>query len=347
MLQERSMKRRDFLGLAGAALITRSGASIAQPAFARKLRIVVVANKYHEADGLMAALRNQMKQSPNLSYPYNVASLQAPAYPPPAQNSVNPRCLIDIKTNPTDTAPSATMEIWCIDDLVNSQGDSGVKVTAMGAITNYGPLPDGVVAFGTAGYPDLASNNGCATIGGTIFIHDAAKDVAGYQGGSWVWPNHPENMGVLVSSKTPTSFFSSVAADQKTLSAASLEMISPQIHPAGVLQVIIAPDAVGISSVNIPYIPGSGAGAAYCGIDSTAVKQAQAKGATNITSVETTHGVIRSMWDAPFIYVTAIPNRVCHFPDEASGIYAQEFPSSHNAGIALKYVMPYFVSTIA
>jgi hypothetical protein len=75
--------------------------------------------------------------------------------------------------------------------------------------------------------------------------------------------------------------------------------------------------------------------------------KAKQAGATNITSVETTHGVIRSMWDKPFIYVTAIPNRLCHFPDEAQSIYAQEFPSSHNAGIALKYVIPYFVSAIA
>jgi hypothetical protein len=78
------------------------------------------------------------------------------------------------------------------------------------------------------------------------------------------------------------------------------------------------------------------------------IVQAQAAGATNITSVETTHGVIRSKWpDAAFIYVTAIPNRVCHFPDEAQKIYAQEFPSSHNAGVAFKHVMPYFVSAIA
>jgi hypothetical protein len=153
---------------------------------------------------------------------------------------------------------------------------------------------------------------------------------------------------VLWPSKTPASFFLGVAADQKTLAAISLEMIAPQNHPAGVLQLIIAPDAVGISSVNIPYIPGNGASAAYCGIDSGAIKLAQQAGATNITSVETTHGVIRSMWDyAPFIYVTAIPNRVCHFPDEASGIYGQEFPSSHNAGIALKYVIPSFVGAIA
>lgn len=339
------MKRREFLGLAGAALLSAPKALRAQPNSSKKLRIVVVANRYHEADGLMAALSNQMKQSPNLSYPYKVASLQVPTYPPPPQDSVNPRCLIDVKKNPSDTAASATMEIWCIDDLANTKGESGAKVTAMNAITKYGPAPDGVVAFGTAGYPDLASNDGCATIGGTIYIHDAANDVAGYQGGSWAWSGF---MRTLVPSKTPASFFSSVAADQKTLGAISLEMIAPQKHSAGVLQLMIAPDAVGISSVNIPYIPGNGAGAAYCSIDTTAIKQAQAKGATNITSVETTHGVIRSMWqDAPFIYVTAIPNRVCHFPDEASGIYGQEFPSSPNAGVALKYVTPYFVSAIA
>src|SRR5260370_749970 len=162
------LNRRTFLATAGATLITGPTASFAQTTPGKKLRVVVVANRYHEADGLMAALSNQMKQSPNLSYPYKVASLQAPTYPPPPQDSLNPRCLIDVKKNPSDTAASATMEIWCIDDLANTKGESGAKVTAMDAITKYGPAPDGVVAFGTAGYPDLASNDGCATIGGTI-----------------------------------------------------------------------------------------------------------------------------------------------------------------------------------
>jgi hypothetical protein len=239
------------------------------------------------------------------------------------------------------------MEIWCIDDLAITGGDSGKKVTAMKQITNYTKppsAPDGVVAFGTAGYPGLPSNDGCATIGGTIFIHDAANDVAGFQGGTWSWSGY---MGTLVPSKTPASFFTSVAADQKTLGAINLEMIAPQNRPASVLQLLIAADAVGISSVNIPTV-GPNTPPPYCDIDSKAIALAQQAGATNITSVETTHGVIRSMWDnAPFIYVTAIPNRVCHFPDEASQIYAQEFPSSHNAGVALKHVMPYFVSSLS
>jgi hypothetical protein len=346
--------RRTLLATAGATLLAGPQASFGQATPNKKLRIVVVANRYHEADGLMAALSNQMKQNPNLSYPYRVWSLQRPIYAPQPENSSFPRCLIDITKNPSDRAASATMEIWCIDDLVNARGDSGAKVAGMEAIRRYGsrqdgekygPAPDGVIAFGTAGYPGNVSNDGCATIGGTIFIHDAAKDVPPYQGGNWAWQGFMEK---LVPSKTRATFFSGVASDNKLLKAISLEMISPQINPASALKLIIAPDAVGISSVNIPPVPYDPTKDPYCDIDSTAIKQAQAQGATNITSVETTHGVIRSVWpDAPFIYVTAIPNRVCSFKQEASGIYAQEFPASHNAGIALKYVVPYFASAIA
>jgi len=311
----------------------------AQTTPSKKLRIVVIANRNHEADGLMAALCNQMAHSLVLSAPYNVdwprwARVQSDP-PAPTRDPGVSRCLIDVFAS-HETAPTiATMEIWCIDDLAVTGGKSDKKVTAMQQITNYtnpASAPDGVIAFGTAAYPGLVSNNGCATIGGTIFIHDASNGAPG----SWSWPGY---MDSLIPSKTPVSFFSNVSADQKTLVAISSEMIAPQNRPASVLQLIIAADAVGISSVNEPP--------PYCDADANSIMKAKQAGATNITSVETTHGVIRSMWDKPFIYVTAIPNRLCHFPDEAQSIYAQEFPSSHNAGIALKYVIPYFVSAIA
>jgi hypothetical protein len=61
-------------------------------------------------------------------------------------------------------------------------------------------------------------------------------------------------MDVLVPSNTPASFFTNIAADQKTLGAISNEMIAPLVRPASVLQLLIAADAVGISSVNIPTI---------------------------------------------------------------------------------------------
>jgi hypothetical protein len=228
------------------------------------------------------------------------------------------------------------MEIWCIDDLGYAGGDSG-KVTAMKQIENYttpSTKPDAVVAFGTAASSSSSlSDDGCATIGGTVFLHDASNGAPN----SWIWPGY---MDMLVPSTIPASFFSNVLADQGALKAITSEMVTPQNQPAKVLQLIIAADAVAVTSVN--------EAPPYCAPDTNSVTVAQGKGATNITSVETTHGVIRSVWpEKPFIYVTALTNRLCHFPDEAQNNYAQEFPSSHNAGVALKHVIPYFVSAIA
>jgi hypothetical protein len=333
------MRRREFLGLAGAALISSSKVLVAQTAPSKTLRVVVIANRYHEADGLMAALCNQKAHSSNLSAPYKVDWPRWPRVqsnpPAPTKDPGVPRCLIDVFASPSDATPAATMEIWCIDDLAITGDDSGKKIIAMKQINDYtnpASAPDAVIAFGTAAYPGLLSNDGCATIGGTIFLHDASNGAAG----GWSWPGYTD---ALIPSKTPVSFFSNVAADQETLVAISSEMIAPQNRPSNILQLIIAADAVGISSVN--------EAPPYCGADIKSIVRAQQAGATNITSVETTHGVIRSMWDKPFLYVTAIPNRICHFPDEVSGIYAQEFPSSHNAGVALKHVIPYFVAAIA
>lgn len=328
--RERAMfNRRAFLAAASATLIAGPMASRSKAATGSTLRIVVVANRYHEADGLMAALANQEAKSKSLSLAREVVFPRA--FPADLTLSSKPRCLIDIKNAPSDQDASATMEIWCIDDLAKING-SGSKATAMKTITDYGPAPDGVVAFGTGAYPGDVSNDGCAAVGGTMFVHDASNGTAG----GWSWPSHMET---LVPSSIPASFYADVIGDKNMLSAISDEMIKPKNNPASDLQLIISADAVGISSLN-EHPP-------YCEDDTAAIAKAQQAGAKSITSVETTHGIIRSMWDAPFIYVTAIPNRLCHFADEASGIYAQEFPSSHNAGVALKHVIPYFAKAIS
>jgi hypothetical protein len=61
--------RRTFLTSAGATLISAPTVLRAQTTPSKKLRLVVVANRNHEADGLMAALCNQMAHSPSLSAP--------------------------------------------------------------------------------------------------------------------------------------------------------------------------------------------------------------------------------------------------------------------------------------
>jgi hypothetical protein len=104
------LNRRTFLATAGATLITGPTASLVQTTSSKKLCVVVVANRYHEADGFMAALGNQMARSPNLSLPHDV--IWPRAFPPDLKLSPKPRCLIDVKKNPSDTDPSAAMEIW-------------------------------------------------------------------------------------------------------------------------------------------------------------------------------------------------------------------------------------------
>jgi hypothetical protein len=346
------MKRRDFLGLFGATLIASPGVSFgeeaAPAAVTKPLRIVVVANTYYEGDGLMTVLCNRMARDKRLAVPREIAwprqiPEDRPNFPPVPVNP-NPRCLID--TGSVTGTAKAVVEIWCLDDLMTtsiSHGDSGNKSDAMNIISNYAPpggaaaAPDGVIAFGTAGFPDIVPYDGCATVGGTVFIRDAAND-GGDVHSNWTWHDH---MGVLIPSSIPSSFFSSVISDPQTVLAINSQMLTVPVNPSSKPRLVIASNAVAISSVNIPR------GTDFAPVDMRAIAAAQAKGATNITSVETTHGVIRAKWDnAPFIYVTAIPNRVGHFSDEA-GNYPQEFASTHNAGIALNHIMPHFVAAIA
>ena len=345
------MKRRDFLGLLGAALVSSPNVSFSQtPApgtGARPLRIVVVANTYYEGDGLMTVLCDRWARNTKLGvpgdmvWPRPVADVKANR---PVQVDPRPRCRIITQAQTVNA--TAAVEIWCLDDLMDkniNHGDSQNKQTAMAFIKNYAPpggvaaSPDGVVAFGTAAFPDIVPYDGCATVGGTIYVRDASKDGVGTHS-NWSW----DHMNMLVPSKMSDKFFKMVLANSQTVLTINSEMLSVPVNPASKPRLILAADGVAVSSVNIP------SDAPYALVDQKTVSAAQQAGATNVTSVETTHGVIRAQWpvDTPFIYVTAICNRIGHFPDEAQGNYPQEFASVHNAGIALNHVFPYLVDAL-
>lgn len=336
------MRRREFLGTATAALLLPSLNSISQAQTAnapgKSLRIVVVANTYYEGDGLMAALCNRMARNANLTVPSEVIWPRAVPQTD-AEIIGKPRCLI--QAHAANGEATAVVEIWCLDDLMSAaipHGASDNKAKAMSIITNYGPKPDGVIAFGTAGYPGETSYNGCVTVGGTVYIRDAAND-GGPIHSNWTWPGH---MGVLVPTTTPASFFDKVIRSSQTVFTVDSQMLSVPVNPSSKPRLVIASDAVAISSVNIPKDTPFGP------VDLKAIEAARTAGAVNISSVETTHGVIRSMWpEAHFIFVTAIPNRVGHFQDEARANYPQEFASTHNAGIALGHLLPHFVEAVA
>jgi hypothetical protein len=344
------MKRRDFLSLLGATLVSSPNVSFAQtPApgtSTTPLRIVVVANTYYEGDGLMAVLCNRWARNTKLGvpgdmvWPRPVADVRTiPAVPVDPR----PRCRIMAHAQTGDT--TASIEIWCLDDLMDkniNHGFSDNKEKAMAAIKNYAPsgqvlgLPDGVVAFGTAAFPDIVPYDGCATVGGTIYVRDAQRDGPG-EHSDWSWAGFDK----LIPGNTPALFFKNVLADPLTVLTINSELLTVPNNPAQKARLIFAADGVAVSSVNIPH------DTPYALVDQKTVTAAQQAGVTNVTSVETTHGVIRAQWaDKPFIYVTAISNRITHFPDEAQGNYPQEFASVHNAGIALNHIMPHFVAAL-
>ena len=58
-------------------------------------------------------------------------------------------------------------------------------------------------------------------------------------------------------------------------------------------------------------------------------------------SVETTHGVIRSLSEAPFLYVSGITDTEGLFDFEVTPrVYAQNHVAAHNAAIALVWLLP-------
>jgi hypothetical protein len=350
-----AMERRDFLGLLGATLVSSPHVSLGQtPALGtgpKPLRIVIVANTYYEGDGLMDVLCNRWARNPkhgvpdDMVWPRPIADLNAnPAIP------VDPRPRCRITTQAQTSNATATVEIWCLDDLMDrkiNHGDSKDKQTAMDAIKYYKPFgpsggvappPDGVVAFGTAAFPDIVPYDGCATVGGTIYVRDASADGTGTHS-DWSW----DRMNTLVPTNKLEKFFKSFPADSPTVLTINSQMLTVPVNPSSKPRLILAADGVAVSSVNIP------SGTPYALVDQKTVAAAQQAGATNVTSVETTHGVIRAQWsiDTPFLYVTAICNRIGHFPDEAQGNYPQEFAAVHNAGIALNHVLPYLVEALA
>lgn len=63
----------------------------------------------------------------------------------------------------------------------------------------------------------------------------------------------------------------------------------------------------------------------------------------NAMSMETTHGVICTVFDAPFFTVSGIANGVGKFETEvAPRKYAQNLVAAHNAGIAVAWLLSKF-----
>lgn len=296
-------------------------------------RILIIANKWWEADPLCGILTHAKARPPVFSdfhllrYPV-VRSIKAePNTERPADPKPEPRIIFNCN--------DALVEVWCLEELVNpaeSSSSSFEKVRVLPGAIDYGPPPSLVIAFGTAGSRSDLHINGSVIIGSKVFIHDPLARFDDRRG-LWTPPNADE----IIDSNIPPDLLDKL--DEQQLYAAEARFLDCPVRP-GDPALIIASDAlVALGVVNIVKPTD------YVWADEQTVSVfVRDHSAGQIGSIDTTHGVIRCASQAPFIYVSAIPNSAGLFDHEVrSKFYSQTFVAAHNAALALAWLLPTLV----
>jgi len=198
-----------------------------------------------------------------------------------------------------------------------------------------GPAPDLVIAFGTAGFPDVDTANGCVVIGPDNFLYNPYRDSSGTDPN----PEHWDDQKLVETRLRSPSGASSIAtfAIQPDLRLPIEARLLPSpLNPATPPFLLAATNYVALSEINITNYDD------YTWTDAKAVTVCQTKVPdAPIGSVETTHGLIRLQSEAPFIFVSGITDRVGHFNSEvAPRSYAQNYVAAHNAGVATVWMFP-------
>jgi hypothetical protein len=290
-------------------------------------RILIFPNKAWETAPLVSVFQNDQARPPRF-----------PNFETP------PRVTIPLSDGSTKTVAArlalktanATAEVWCIQDLMDpakSASSSEEKARVLPYVTANGAPPSLVIAFGTAALADAHSYNGCVVIGSSVFIHDPYAATPNPES-RWT---HPEVGKLLDSSNQPvnTALFGQLSRDLRPLIES--RFLRPPLNPADPPTLILSSAYVALSNVNVTNQNN------YVWADPEALRAfATAEPQQTVGSMETTHGLIRLVVPSPqFLFVSPIANRLGYFNMElAPRSYAQNFAVSHNAGVALAWMMP-------
>jgi hypothetical protein len=299
-------------------------------------RIVLIGNKSWEVEPILNALLNvrirpvALPNPTHLNYPWTFA-----------QGTAKPRAV-------WDSFRQTTIELWCIQDIMDAKwnpSSSQGKHECLPKILAYRPeKPDIVVALGTAALGlNGGNNNGCVVLGSNIFIHNYHPDG---QNPESIWDDPAHFEKVLHSTVNPDLF----QLDTNTIQAIEQRLLKPYLNPSANISVLSDKDNIGVSVVNITNY------ADYANSDESGLQKLADTGNTlPVGSVETTHGVIRLLCDAPFFFISGITDRVGHFADDVNGkdangnvkTEAQNFTAAFNIGVCLSYVIPELVTLVA
>jgi len=343
---------RKSLSVTGSVLALAVSGAIGQaapasaPESATETRVVVIANTSAEADGLMAVLHSADVRPPCLGAPL------------PAEQYIH---------QPSSTPPeglrgfyatnAVTVEFWCVWELYGGkQPIDGTlnKVRQLPyVIQPPGKAPPAmVVAFGTAAGHWEKSYNGSVVVGSAVLLHsptflekkemaEAAEVTKGLKG-------RCVELDTIVESDKGGKFLANpnvARAFEEKRAEIEAKFLKPPLNPAADPVMLLLPNGLGLSSINVSD-PLQYARADKETLDVALDAVSKNKTTFEIGGVETTHGLIRAFTpkDAPFIYVTAISNRLGHFPDElVPRRAAQHVAVINNAGVVTAYLVDWIL----
>jgi hypothetical protein len=304
-------------------------------------KILIVANKSWEVDPLISVLLNPQMR-PELGFD-NWTAGAAGLFSTfggarPQGTTPCPRCVA--------TEPGVTVEVWCIEDWLagSNHSSSKAKITqALPAVFGNGRAPDFVVAFGTASFADATSYNGCVFAGTNAYMFNPYRNpptgVTHDPSADW---DDPAKVGKLLASATGHSIFTSLSNSPNTTLSINARLAPAPSYAASTPVFVPAGNYIALGNLNITNYDD------YVWADPMALKNCLTTNPTfPVGSVETTHGLIRSMSEAPFLFLSGITNRLGYLNQEqAPRAVAQNFAAAHNAGVALAWLLPLIAQAV-
>ena len=296
---------------------------------------LIIANRAFEADPLVAVLANAAACPPG--WP-GFAQVNWPRIA--AGQGAGPRCALVVS--------STRVEVWCIQDLMDGTVPGGYSNTAekaralkaifAAAAGADASTPAAVIAFATAAAPGTASFNGGVMLGRRAFVHKPYADSPDKSPSHW---SAAGMMDVVLPSAFPGRAFDQLSTLTSPVQDIHARLLAPPGVPASDRRLVFEPAGVAVSSVNVVDHT------QYAITDPAALAAANAGGALPVLSLETTHGLIRTQSEAPFLFVSGIANRVGQYATEDVPYpYVQDFVAAHNAAIALAWLLDWIIAVV-
>jgi len=154
--------------------------------------------------------------------------------------------------------------------------------------------------------------------------HDAKED----------WDD-PSQVGRILNSAQGAAIARQFTIEPDRRLPIDARLIPAPVNPSLPPVLLPAANYVALSEVNVTNYDD------YAWTDRLAVEQFRAKNpAAPVGSIETTHGLIRIMSDAPFLFVSGLTDRLGYFNQELGPrTVAQNFIAAHNAGVATVWTL--------